>query len=150
MPMKKLQHIGLSLFENPWELTKETRKVSKSRASGPIVKVVSPQGTGSFRHKSCLPPESFHPYSCSPRVVSPLLPFAPGRFAPIAVRPGLFRPLILNTSRKHVNYEEDKNKIPMNKPYNFQNTNICNSIFHISFFKALLINEGEITRGEQQ
>jgi hypothetical protein len=51
--------------------------------------------------------------------------------------------LLLNTSRKHVNYEEDKNKvsIPMNKPYNIQNTNICNGIFHISFFKALLINE---------
>ena len=25
----------------------------------------------------------------------------------------------------------------MNKPYNIQNTNICNGIFHISFFKAL-------------
>ena len=35
----------------------------------------------------------------------------------------------------------------MNKPYNIQNTNICNGIFHISFFKALLINEGETTRG---
>jgi hypothetical protein len=46
-------------------------------------------------------------------------------------------------SRKHVNYEEDKNKVPMNKPYNIQNMNICNGIFHISFFKALLINEGE-------
>jgi hypothetical protein len=36
----------------------------------------------------------------------------------------------------------------MNKPYNIQNTNICNDIFHISFFKALLllINEGETTR----
>jgi hypothetical protein len=57
--------------------------------------------------------------------------------------------LLLNTSRKHVNYEEDKNKvsIPMNKPYNIQNTNICNGIFHISFFKALLINEGEMTCG---
>ena len=51
--------------------------------------------------------------------------------------------------RKHVNYEEDKNKVPMNKSYNIQNTNICNGIFHISFFKALLINEGEMTRGEQ-
>ena len=30
---------------------------------------------------------------------------------------------ILNTSRKHVNYEKDKNKVPMNKPYNIQNTN---------------------------
>ena len=50
--------------------------------------------------------------------------------------------------RKHVNYEEDKNKVPLNKPYNIQNTNICNGIFHISFFKALLINEGETTRGE--
>ena len=58
--------------------------------------------------------------------------------------------IILNTSRKHVNYEEDKNKVPMNKPYNIQNTNICNGIFHISFFKALLINEGETTRGEQE
>jgi hypothetical protein len=45
--------------------------------------------------------------------------------------------IILNTSRKHVNYEEDKNKGPMNKPYNIQNTNICNGIFHISFFEAL-------------
>ena len=51
--------------------------------------------------------------------------------------------------RKHVNYEEDKNKVPMNKSYNIQNTNICNGIFHISFFKALLINEGEMTRGER-
>jgi hypothetical protein len=25
--------------------------------------------------------------------------------------------IILNTSRKHVNYEEDKIKVPMNKPY---------------------------------
>ena len=25
--------------------------------------------------------------------------------------------IILNMSRKHVNYEEDKNKVPMNKPY---------------------------------
>ena len=56
--------------------------------------------------------------------------------------------LLLNTSRKHVNYEEDINKvsIPMNKPYKIQNTNICNGIFHISFFKALLINEGETTQ----
>jgi hypothetical protein len=53
--------------------------------------------------------------------------------------------IILNTSRKHVNYEEDKNKVPMNKPYNIQNMNICNGIFHISFFRALLINEGETT-----
>ena len=45
------------------------------------------------------------------------------------------------------NYEEDKNKVPMNKTYNIQNTNICNGIFHISFFRALLINEGEATRG---
>jgi hypothetical protein len=58
--------------------------------------------------------------------------------------------IILNTSRKHVNHEEDKNKVPMNKPYNIQNTNICNGIFHISFFKALLINEGETTRGERE
>ena len=48
--------------------------------------------------------------------------------------------------RKHVNYE-DKNKVPMNKSYNIQNTNICNGIFHISFFKALLINEGEWDSG---
>jgi hypothetical protein len=54
--------------------------------------------------------------------------------------------IILNTARKHVNYEEDKNKVPTNKPYNIQNTNICNGIFHIPFFKALLINEGETTR----
>jgi hypothetical protein len=38
----------------------------------------------------------------------------------------------------------------MNKPYNIQNTNICNSIFHISFFKALLINEGNTTRDERE
>ena len=38
----------------------------------------------------------------------------------------------------------------MNKPYNIQNTNICNGIFHISFFKALLINKGETTRGERE
>jgi catalase len=43
--------------------------------------------------------------------------------------------IILNTSRKHVNYEE----VPMNKPYNIQNKNICNGIFDISFFKALQI-----------
>jgi hypothetical protein len=36
------------------------------------------------------------------------------------------------------------------KPYNIQNTNICNGIFHISFFKALLINEGETSRGERE
>jgi hypothetical protein len=53
-------------------------------------------------------------------------------------------------SRKHVNYEEDKNKVPMNKPYNIQNKNICNGILHISFLKALLINEGETTQGEQE
>jgi hypothetical protein len=35
----------------------------------------------------------------------------------------------------------------MNKPYNIQNTNICNGIFHISFFKALLIKMGETTHG---
>jgi hypothetical protein len=56
--------------------------------------------------------------------------------------------IILNMSRKHVNYEEDKNKVPMNKPYNIQNMNICNGIFHISFFIALLINESEMTWGE--
>ena len=48
------------------------------------------------------------------------------------------------------NYEEDKNKVPMNKPCNIQNTNICNGIFHISFVKALLINEGETTWGERE
>ena len=58
--------------------------------------------------------------------------------------------ILLNTSRKHVNYEEDKNKVPMNKPYNIQNTDICNGIFYISFFKALLINEGETTRSERE
>jgi hypothetical protein len=58
--------------------------------------------------------------------------------------------IILNMSRKHVNYEEDKNKVSMNKPYNIQHTNICNGIFHISFFKALLINESEMTWGERE
>ena len=38
----------------------------------------------------------------------------------------------------------------MNKPCNIQNTNICNGIFHISFVKALLINEGEATWGERE
>ena len=38
----------------------------------------------------------------------------------------------------------------MNKPYSIQNTNICKGIFHISFFKALLINEGKTTRGERE
>ena len=38
----------------------------------------------------------------------------------------------------------------MNKPYNIQNTNICNGIFHISFFKALLINEGETTQERRE
>jgi hypothetical protein len=28
-------------------------------------------------------------------------------------------------SRKHVNHEEDKNKIPMNKPYNMKNDPRC-------------------------
>ena len=58
--------------------------------------------------------------------------------------------IILNTSRKHVNYEEDKNKVSMNKSYNIQNTIICNGIFHISLFKALSINESETTRGERE
>ena len=35
----------------------------------------------------------------------------------------------------------------MNKSYNIQNMNICKGIFHISFFKALLLNEGETTQG---
>jgi hypothetical protein len=43
--------------------------------------------------------------------------------------------------------EEDKNKVLMNKPYNIPNTNICNGIFHISFFKALLLNEGKRESG---
>jgi len=40
----------------------------------------------------------------------------------------------------------------LNKPYNIQNTNICNGTlyFPFSFFKALLINEGETTRGERE
>jgi hypothetical protein len=58
--------------------------------------------------------------------------------------------IILYTSRKHVNYEGDKNKVLMNNPYNIQNTNICDGIFHISFFEALLINEGKTTRGKRE
>ena len=60
--------------------------------------------------------------------------------------------LLLNMSRKYVNYKEDKNKvsIPVNKPYNIQNTNIWNGIFHISIFKVLLINDGETTWGERK
>ena len=46
--------------------------------------------------------------------------------------------IILNTSRKHANYEEDKNKVPMNKPYNIQNTNICNGNFHIFIFYTMI------------
>ena len=38
----------------------------------------------------------------------------------------------------------------MNKPDNIHNRNICNGIFHVSFFKALLINEGETTRVEKE
>ena len=48
---------------------------------------------------------------------------------------------ILNTSRKHVNYEEDKNKVPMNKPYNIQKMNICNGIFYVYFFYFCTINK---------
>jgi hypothetical protein len=33
-----------------------------------------------------------------------------------------------------------KNKVPMNMPYNIQNTNICNGIFHISFLCYFSIN----------
>jgi hypothetical protein len=52
---------------------------------------------------------------------------------------GKYPYIILNTSKKHVNYEEDKNKVPMDKPYNIQNTNTCNGIFQISFlFKNML------------
>jgi hypothetical protein len=58
--------------------------------------------------------------------------------------------LLMNIRMLPCNYEEDKNKVLMNKPYNIQNTNICNGISHISFFKALLINEGETTRGERE
>jgi hypothetical protein len=54
-----------------------------------------------------------------------------------------------NNDRQY-NDQRDKNKVPMNKPYNIQNTNICNGIFHISFFKALLINEGKMTQGERE
>jgi phage terminase large subunit len=71
-----------------------------------------------------------------------------GHFSAIYVKQRVKQYIILNTSRKHVNYEEDKNKVPMNKPCNIHYTNICNGIFHISFFKALLINEGETTWGE--
>ena len=53
--------------------------------------------------------------------------------------------IILNTSIKQLNYEEDKNKVPMN-----MNMNIYNGIFHISFFKVLLIKVGETTRGERE
>ena len=45
---------------------------------GPVTLIF--YGTGSFRPESCSPPESFRPYSRSSRVVSPLFPFAPGRF----------------------------------------------------------------------
>ena len=37
-------------------------------------------------------------------------------------------------NNQNINNSEDKNKVLMNKPYNIQNTNICNDIFHISFF----------------
>ena len=53
---------------------------------------------------------------------------------------------IRHVKKASVNYEEDKNKVPMNKPCNIHNAIICNGIFHISFFKTLLINEGETTQ----
>jgi hypothetical protein len=37
----------------------------------------------------------------------------------------------------------------MNKPYNIQNTNICNGIFHISFFKALINKRGRNDLGRK-
>ena len=55
--------------------------------------------------------------------------------------------IILNTSRKHVNYEEDKwTNLTTFKIRIFA----IFGIFHISFFKALSINEGETTRGERE
>jgi hypothetical protein len=45
--------------------------------------------------------------------------------------------IILNTSRKHVNYEE----VPMNKPYNIQNTNIYKMYMLCDFFlKYFILN----------
>jgi hypothetical protein len=40
--------------------------------------------------------------------------------------------------------------LTMNKPYNIQNMNSCNCVFHISFCKALLINEVEPSRSERE
>ena len=69
--------------------------------------------------------------------------------------------IILNRARKHVNYEEDKNKVTslttskirifamVFSIFHFLK-HYYNGIFHISFFKALLINEGETTRDEQE
>ena len=41
---------------------------------------------------------------------------------------------------EQINNSEDKDKVPMNNPYNIQNTNICNDIFHISFFYSTINN----------
>jgi hypothetical protein len=45
-------------------------------------------------------------------------------------------------------YTELQKCMYQTKPCNIYYTNICNGIFHISFFKTLLINEGETTRGD--
>jgi hypothetical protein len=87
---------------------------------------------------------------CIPNKKSSSLVLVPGRFAPIPIRPlSRFAPIPFHPGSFRP-YSPDKNKVPMNKLYNTQNTNICNGIFHISFFKALLINEGETTWGERE
>jgi hypothetical protein len=49
--------------------------------------------------------------------------------------------IILNTSKKHVNYEEDKNKVPMNNPISIEYILFgCKEIseeFNTLFFKSV-------------
>ena len=42
--------------------------------------------------------------------------------------------IILNTSRKHVNYEEDKSKVPMNKLYTSKIRIFAAMVFSIFHF----------------
>jgi hypothetical protein len=111
-------------------------------------------------------PGRFAPITCSHRVDSPHLfaiissPDPLVRWAivtterPSSVRPLTFHILINSSEATGPIWTKlwwngpwmAPSKI-VNKSYNIQNTNICNDI---SFFKALLINEGETTRGERE
>jgi hypothetical protein len=45
--------------------------------------------------------------------------------------------IILNTSRKHVNYEEDKNKVPMNKQHKKKNLFTVLVWFFVNFARKV-------------